>query len=427
MRDLKQLSILVEQLRKTNSTTSKMEMLKENMGCRKLLFYTYNDFYQYGVSPERCHKMPAHASDPSIEYDNVYHLLDDLRVRNLTGSRAVRACNTFAEAFPEVAEIFWSIIDRDLKCRIDTKMINKVWPGTIPTFDVALAESYADNKDRVKFDGSWFLSRKLDGVRVITLIRSMDDIKFYSRKGNEFTSLQVLRTAIEKLGVDLTGWVLDGELCIMEDGMENFTAAVSQIKRKNFIISHPKYMIFDMLRMDEFANRSSATPLAKRNSILHNNIKVNEHIGILQQIPLTESSFATYQEEFRKNGWEGLILRKNSPYVGKRSKDMLKVKDFHEAEFKVEAMEVGMKHILIDGKMQECEVMAAVFIDFKGSKVKVGSGWTDAERLEYLDRPEAIMGKTITVSYFSESKDADGKLSLRFPTVKAIHGLTREV
>ena len=58
-------------------------------------------------------------------------------------------------------------------------------------------------------------------------------------------------------------------------------------------------------------------------------------------------------------------------------------------------------------------------------KVKVGSGFTQEQRLEYMDG--SIVGKIITVQYFEETNNDKGGISLRFPTVKVIHGDKREV
>ena len=40
---------------------------------------------------------------------------------------------------------------------------------------------------------------------------------------------------------------------------------------------------------------------------------------------------------------------------------------------------------------------------------------------------ESIIGKIITVQYFEETKNDKGGISLRFPTVKHIHGSKREL
>ena len=75
--------------------------------------------------------------------------------------------------------------------------------------------------------------------------------------------------------------------------------------------------------------------------------------------------------------------------------------------------------------LQTIEMLSQVWIEHKGYKVKVGSGWTHDQRLQYMDG--SIVGKIITVQYFEETKNDKGGISLRFPTVKIVHGDKREV
>jgi DNA ligase-1 len=66
--------------------------------------------------------------------------------------------------------------------------------------------------------------------------------------------------------------------------------------------------------------------------------------------------------------------------------------------------------------------MTAVNIEHKGYQVSVGSGFSLDERYYYYENPEELVGKEITVKYFEETKNQQGGISLRFPTVKTIHG-----
>ena len=72
-------------------------------------------------------------------------------------------------------------------------------------------------------------------------------------------------------------------------------------------------------------------------------------------------------------------------------------------------------------------MLSSVEIEHKGNTVNVGSGFTIGERLFFKENPEQLIGKTITVKYFEETSDCNGKASLRFPTIKAIHGERREL
>ena len=66
-------------------------------------------------------------------------------------------------------------------------MINKIIPGLIPTFDVALASKY-EPKNCDFENERWFASRKLDGVRCI-IRKEGNKINAFSRAGKEFTTL----------------------------------------------------------------------------------------------------------------------------------------------------------------------------------------------------------------------------------------------
>ena len=70
-------------------------------------------------------------------------------------------------------------------------------------------------------------------------------------------------------------------------------------------------------------------------------------------------------------------------------------------------------------------MLSQVWIEHKGHKVKVGSGFTQEQRLQYTDG--SIVGKVITVQYFEETNNQEGGISLRFPTVKIIHGEKRDM
>ena len=126
-------------------------------------------------------------------------------------------------------------------------------------------------------------------------------------------------------------------------------------------------------------------------------------------------------------GWEGLMLRKDETYKGKRTNDILKVKTFHDNEYKVEGLNFGPFRYVKEGKEVEEEMLSGVLIEHKGCDVRVGSGFSIDQRKHLFLNPEDILNKVITVKYFEESQNQNGGHSLRFPVVKVIHGETREI
>ena len=446
MDELKQLNKLVTELNTTNSTTDKTEILAKYPECKKLLSWTYDPFIQFYVSSDNILKMEGQIKPNGIHTD-IFGLMADLNSRKYTGHDAIAYILQFISENKIYRDLILRILDRNLKTRADAKLINKVWPGTVPSFEVALAEKYNDYKDKVSFEkDTWFASRKLDGVRVITVISPNGNIKFLSRKGKEFTTLDNVRKEIQKrlepyrLDYDFfkDGLVLDGEMCIVnQNGDENFTDMIKLIRRKDYTVEHPKYKIFDMMPLPIFEEKENLRKGIRNIRLTHRlnliNLLKEEGIfdgGILdpveQRTIKTERDLTDFMAEANSKNWEGLIIRKDLPYKSGRSSNMLKVKGFLDDEFVVQDVEMGPIRNIVNGKEVTETMLSAIKIEYKGFPVSVGSGFSIQQRKDFYKDPSKILGKTVTVCYFEETTNDRGTLSLRFPTVKAIYDGDRD-
>jgi DNA ligase-1 len=305
-------------------------------------------------------------------------------------------------------------------------LINKVIPDLIPTFDCALATDF----DKVPVDFSkdnWISSRKLDGVRCLAIVDEFGKATLWSRQGNQFETLSKVIDEVEKLG--LKDMVLDGEICLTDaNGNEDFQGIMKQIRKKGHTIDNPKYLVFDMITGADFRSKSGSNKYLDRYVELTEVIKGYNHISVVSQdLIADEAHYADLMNEADNNGWEGLILRKNVGYEGKRSKNMLKCKSFKDAEYKVIELEFGPFRMIENGLEVTKEVLSNVVIEHKGNRVSVGSGFSIAEREYFKANPDEILNKIITVKYFQETQNQTGSWSLRFPTVKVIHGNKRTV
>ena len=120
------------------------------------------------------------------------------------------------------------------------------------------------------------------------------------------------------------------------------------------------------------------------------------------------------------------MIRNNVGYKGKRSKDILKVKQMHDAEYKVIDAVNGDMRIVEDGIEKTIPCLSNIVIEHKGNKVGVGSGFTLEQRKEYHKDHSKILGKIVTVQYFEESQNKDGECSLRFPVLKHVYEAQRD-
>jgi len=429
--NLNTLQDFVDELQSTSSSNNKKEILKkysDNYFITKVLRYTFDSFKKYNVTSPALKKRKDLCENPG--YYDLFYLLDALDKRTITGHAALSAVNGFIDPLVDThKELIYNIIDGSIKGRISTTLVNKVIPDLIPTFNVALADKY--DPKRVDFENeTWFASRKLDGVRCIIIVNTNGLATTWSRQGKQFDTLSKVEKEIEKLNV--RNVVFDGELCLMnKDGSDDFQGVMKQIRRKDHTIENPKFKIFDMITLDEFNKKESYTKLLFRLEMLNNLVEganLSQVIEILEQEEVTsEDVFNKWSKLASDNNWEGFMIRKNAHYKGKRSKDLLKVKTMHDAEYKViEVAFAPFQHIK-DGKEVESIVLSAVSIKHKENIVNVGSGFSFDQREYYKENPNEIIGKTITVQYFEESQNQNGEFSLRFPVVKCIYENGRDV
>jgi DNA ligase-1 len=405
-----------------------IDSIKNNEFITSSLNYTYDPYKKYYVTSKTCKKNFDLLGHPNT-YGSIFTLLDDLANRVCTGHDAIANVNRFILENKQYEDLIFSIIDRNLEIRASDSVINKVIPNLIPTFDVALATKYepkfCDFENEV-----WLGSRKLDGVRCI-IRKEQNSIIAYSREGNKFTTIQKVLDEVALIPGD---FVLDGEICLMDkDGNEDFQGIMKQIKRKDHTIENPKYVIFDYLTLEEFANKEGTTKLQDRYTSLQTCFKISDLtftniLSLLSQIQITGIDHLSEMiSDADANGYEGVMLRKNVGYEGKRSKNLLKCKKFFDAEYEVLDIEFDSHRVIREGKEVVIPMLANVWIEHKGYRVAVGSGWNQEQRIRYQANPEQLLGKTITVQYFEETKNQEGGISLRFPTVKHVYENGRNV
>ena len=290
---------------------------------------------------------------------------------------------------------------------------------------VQLAKPY-DHKYLTKFNGLGYYSRKFDGKRMYYL----DDIA-YSRDNKICRPAPIAHiTAQISACRELRDFVTDGEvLYFNEDYSENFKKAISLTSR---IERSPEcerlyYVIFDLIHSDffrveeeyeAFVNtyeklkvKLEAEPIEGRCDLLKTKLP-NVYIAKQSNDLFEFTNHPQYKD------WEGLMLRDAvAPYQYKRTDKLLKIKQWQDIECKVVGVKAGIgKHL---GRL------GALIVDYKGYVVAVGSGFNDQER-EILWRELKEGGRLydslvngelyIKVKYFEESQDADGNISLRFPT-----------
>ena len=415
----------MSQMKDTSSVLDKIALLEATDDVtRQVLFWTYNAYKQFHVGVDNLKKRKDLTAG-TCDYDDLFDLLSALDAREITGHEALAQTNAFIRDNPAIEEMIYLVFDRNLKIRASEKLINRACDNLIPTFDVALANSY-DEKTAKKVDFEnqvWVVSRKLDGVRCLVVVDENGHATSWARSGKQFQTLRKVEEEIEALGV--TNVVYDGEMCLVdEDGNEDFQRMMKEIRRKDHTVEKGLFQIFDMIDLPDFQTGVSEDGFLTRLSRLADTIPQDAKcLSVLHQQRLTDhEDFQKWRQEAQDAGWEGLMLRLDTTYKGKRSKDILKVKTMHDAEYRVKSYDAGPFRYVMDGREVEEVMLSNIVVEHKGNDVRVGSGFTIEQRQHLLKHPEDIMNKVVTVQYFEESQNQNGEYSLRFPVLKVIHG-----
>lgn len=232
------------------------------------------------------------------------------------------------------------------------------------------------------YDGSqdifnWYMSEKLDGIRCIWNGKTLR-----SRYGNRFYPPDYFT---EKFPEDA---VLDGELFL---DRKSFSETASIVKRKE---PHDgwkkiKYIIFDgpELRGDFKTRLKTLETIIK-------NCKSPYLELLYQEVCENKEQLDAKMKEILARGGEGVMLKDpSSRYEYKRSKKLLKVKEFQDAEATV--IEI------LKGTGRLSHLMGSLLVRNKdGVEFKIGTGFTDQERA----KPPKV-GTVVTYRYFELSKD----------------------
>jgi DNA ligase-1 len=430
---------LFKEIESTPKSSVKKKILSENLNQNiKIIFDdTYNTNRQYYIKKLELSNNNKINQFGELTIDDNYNIfhegLNKLNNREITGNDAsIYIADIINKYNNEDQSILLKILKRNLKIGLSYDSFLDIIGERKSKFEVALAENLNKVKNVNPIDGTYFISRKLDGVRCICYVNKYIDnngnknfdIKFISRQNKEFTTLSNLIEPIKKLmnNININEWILDGEICMMDDdGNENFSNLMKEITRKNHTIKNPKYNIFDMMLQTEFDGISKSANFSDRLTFM-NNLEQQPQVKILEQERVTSQEILDkWINMSKENHWEGCMLRKDVPYKSGRSKDLLKIKDMQDSEYIIKDVITGKMTFNENGN-KEFDVVTALVIEHKGNIVNVGSGLSKEQRLRWFKYPDEIIGKQVTIQYFEETQDSKTKeFSLRFPVLKYVY------
>lgn len=175
------------------------------------------------------------------------------------------------------------------------------------------------------------VSPKLDGIRAMIYMDKSGEIRIMSRYGKEFSGFDNIRNEAKKIINNNIKLILDGELYSHDIGFNAISGAVRSLKETPYH-NKIKFYMFDFVHLD------IAQPYTER---VRDMIAINEIFKFIDfisyEIACNKQDVLDAHNKYVQKGYEGVIVRKlDSPYsLGKRSNNLLKYKEFEDAEFKI--------------------------------------------------------------------------------------------
>jgi len=268
-----------------------------------------------------------------------------------------------------------------------------------------LAHKY--NEDKADYPA--FIQPKLDGVRCLFTAKGA-----FSRANNQFMNVQHIEQALKPFFAKNPTAILDGEL-YNHSLKDDFEKIISLVKKKKptkddrvEAAELVEYHIYDVASMT-IANYT--TRLNYINSI--SNFQWNHILRRVEtKVALDFDDALKMHKKNLKLGYEGSIYRSfEGKYKGTRSWDLMKFKDFHDAEATIIGYEIGK------GK-REGTLGKFIMQDYEGNKFGCppGKGYNYKDLANMLENIHDYIGEYATFTYFERTKAG----SYRHPHYKAI-------
>jgi len=256
-----------------------------------------------------------------------------------------------------------------------------------------------------------YIQPKLDGVRCL-----INKDGAYSRTGKEFKNIEHIKVLLQGFFKDFPRATLDGELYNHE--LRNDFEKIISLVRKTKPTEEHKYEASKLIQFhyyDIIASPlcGSTWPYSRRKDFLREFVPQGRAAQLVSTAYiLNDKDAGLHHKANLKGGYEGSILRSlDGEYKGTRSWDLMKFKDFEDAEAMIIGYEEGQ------GK-REGTIGKFIMQDYQGIEFGCppGKGYDYKAMSDMLDNVHDYMGKWATFTYFGRTK----AMSYRHPLFKCL-------
>lgn len=398
------------EIQEISGINAKLEIVKANADLRELqniLWYALNPRITYNVSEAALLQPLPYILGVSSIFNDIFEACEFLAARKALDDATLFQVKLFLQKQPPVYfKLYIQILSKTLRLGITAKNINKVIPGLIPEWEVQ--QAFPIEKYPLK-PNTWFaLTQKLNGVRA-----TYYNGKMIGRSGTPLQGLEHITFILD----DYADYVFDGELTLADttglSDNEAFRIATGIINSEQPSKPEIIFTVFDMLPVAQFEDRQTSDPYRLRRATLDAWSEEQDDNIPVRVLPLLYSGkdqarIPEFLDQMVREDKEGLMVNLDVPYQRKRHRGILKVKRFYTMDLPIVRCEKG------SGRLSE--TLGALVVDYMGSEVGVGSGFTDEQREWFWSHQEDVVGQLAEVKYKEVSTDKrTGKPSLQFP------------
>jgi len=352
--------------------------------------------------------------------DNSYHTVEGLVDGKLTTSKATFVKGKNAGKANATTDHEQACKDAQSK---HTKKLEKGYTLNIEDidddkkfFEPMLAKKYVDYKDDIQFP--CLVSRKLDGSRLIASKKGL-----YTRNGKMYVSCPHISDVLKPLFDKHLTWVVDSEIYSHDVPFEKIMSLVRKSKptQEDIIESSKivKIYIFDGVIDD--VNADFVTRFETIQSEINQLIGKSKYLVFVKNHEVnSDAEIMEYHDKFVEEGYEGAMIRiPSAPYENKRSKYLLKYKNFMDEEFEIVDILEGIgNRANMAGK-----IVVQLHKPTTDGKTTCESGIRGGEDYyrDLLKHRTKLIGKKATIRFQGYTE----KNSLRFPVSINIDPLDR--
>jgi DNA ligase-1 len=417
---------ILEELEDTSGSNAKREILEANRknDLLKRVFVAAQDpdaiYYVNKFKMPRPRTISDSESDDTVLAYFLTGIQELLSTRKLTGNAAKDWVNSQFSVMSDLQQKWCQrILLKNLRCGVQESTINKVWPGIVKSFSVALAGTL--KSEFVRGEGIRILEPvqypvrvepKLDGLRCIA-VKKDGKVTFYTRNGTVLETLPRIKAALETGMYD--NIVLDGE-AMGEDWNESASVLMSSKSKKDD--SNIFYNVFDAMLLSDWVAQESTMPYSERIHLVKEVVQWCKS-GRVRQVPhidaKNETEIKAYFANCMNKGYEGVMLKRTDTfYEWDRSRNILKLKPCVTYEGVVIGHYEGRRGTKREGAWGGFEVMLP-----NGVVTRVGGGFNDAFRAKVaLDGPDTWIGRIVECEAQPDPLTKDGLTEdgkMRFP------------